>query len=252
LQIIDFLRNFTVHVDGVGDVCSFAQLDVAKHGDMKWFAPTVPKIVNGIEPAGIMNDGKLELSLMHFHHTNPNWQMPKQCQAYLGKIQERAVEDLQGSSILQQSMTEVQTLQNHRSVYSDPQSAMSMHNRSVISRPLVNTSVFSPSHTTVSFQPNASIAQHSFLNGGVSRADIPYRSFAPYGVLSKLQSQMYDTADPQSLLSTLTPIQGLPGAAQLDMNVSCLFMHELRHKYKHGEYEDLEHISEDQNDEPKC
>lgn len=36
-----------------------------------------------------MNDGKLELSLMHFHHTNPNWQMPKQCQAYLGKIQER-------------------------------------------------------------------------------------------------------------------------------------------------------------------
>jgi len=39
---------------------------------------------------------------------------------------------------------------------------------------------------------------------------------------------MYDTADPQSLLSTLTPIQGLPGAAQLDMNVSCLFMHEVR------------------------
>jgi autophagy-related protein 9 len=35
LQIIDFLRNFTVDVQGVGDVCSFAQLDVAKHGDMK-------------------------------------------------------------------------------------------------------------------------------------------------------------------------------------------------------------------------
>ncbi len=35
LQIIDFLRNFTVDVQGVGDVCSFAQLDVAKHGDLK-------------------------------------------------------------------------------------------------------------------------------------------------------------------------------------------------------------------------
>ena len=35
LQIIDFLRNFTVDVQGVGDVCSFAQLDVQKHGDMK-------------------------------------------------------------------------------------------------------------------------------------------------------------------------------------------------------------------------
>ncbi len=35
LQIIDFLRNYTVDVQGVGDVCSFAQLDVAKHGDLK-------------------------------------------------------------------------------------------------------------------------------------------------------------------------------------------------------------------------
>ena len=35
LQIIDFLRNFTVDVQGVGDGCSFAQVDVAKHGDMK-------------------------------------------------------------------------------------------------------------------------------------------------------------------------------------------------------------------------
>lgn len=35
LQIIDFLRNFTVDVQGVGDVCSFAQLDVAKHGDLR-------------------------------------------------------------------------------------------------------------------------------------------------------------------------------------------------------------------------
>jgi len=26
---------------------------------------------------------------MHFHHTNPKWQMPKQCEVYLEKIQER-------------------------------------------------------------------------------------------------------------------------------------------------------------------
>jgi autophagy-related protein 9 len=35
LQIIDFLRNYTVDVQGVGDVCSFAQLDVGKYGDLK-------------------------------------------------------------------------------------------------------------------------------------------------------------------------------------------------------------------------
>ena len=42
-----------------------------------------------IAEAGVTNDGKLELSLMHFHHTNPKWQMPKQCEVYLEKIQER-------------------------------------------------------------------------------------------------------------------------------------------------------------------
>lgn len=32
LEIIDFFRNFTVDVVGVGDTCSFAQMDVRQHG----------------------------------------------------------------------------------------------------------------------------------------------------------------------------------------------------------------------------
>jgi hypothetical protein len=59
----------------------------------------------------------------------------------------------------------------------------SLHNRSVFSKQLINTSAYSPqSHTTVSVQPNV---QNSFLNGGVSKADLPYRSLAQFGVLSK-------------------------------------------------------------------
>lgn len=54
-----------------------------------------------------------------------------------------------------------------------------------MARPLVNTSVFSPLHTTVSVQPNTSLVPNSLLNGGVSRADLPYRSLAQYGVLSR-------------------------------------------------------------------
>lgn len=38
---------------------------------------------------------------------------------------------------------------------------------------------------------------------------------------------MFDMTDPQSFMGSLAPIQGLPGAAQLDMNVSCLYMHEV-------------------------
>lgn len=38
LDIVDFYRNFTVEVVGVGDVCSFAQMDVRKHGNPSWQA----------------------------------------------------------------------------------------------------------------------------------------------------------------------------------------------------------------------
>ena len=69
------------------------------------------------------NDGKLELSLMHFHHTNPKWQMPKHCEDYLEKIQEHgksslshsphlishlAMENVFTSAVLQQSCNQVQ------------------------------------------------------------------------------------------------------------------------------------------------
>lgn len=33
LEIIDFFRNFSVEVVGVGDICSFAQLDIRNHGN---------------------------------------------------------------------------------------------------------------------------------------------------------------------------------------------------------------------------
>lgn len=56
--------------------------------NFQWFAPVPPKGLS-LPDAGITNDGKLELSLMHFHHTNPKWQMPKECEAYLEKIQEQ-------------------------------------------------------------------------------------------------------------------------------------------------------------------
>lgn len=35
-DIVDFFRNFTVDVVGVGDVCSFAQMDVRRHGNPGW------------------------------------------------------------------------------------------------------------------------------------------------------------------------------------------------------------------------
>lgn len=36
LDIVDFYRQFTVEVVGVGDVCSFAQMDIRRHGNPTW------------------------------------------------------------------------------------------------------------------------------------------------------------------------------------------------------------------------
>ncbi|KAJ8871308.1 hypothetical protein PR048_027625 [Dryococelus australis] len=85
LDIVDFYRNFTVEVVGVGDVCSFAQMDVRRHGNPLWQTKSVLESLDHTEdhkpvehtPA---EDGKTELSLFHFTHTNPEWNPPEESQ----------------------------------------------------------------------------------------------------------------------------------------------------------------------------
>ncbi|ORY24579.1 autophagy protein Apg9-domain-containing protein [Naematelia encephala] len=75
--IIDFFREFTVHVDGVGYVCSFAVFDFRRHGAVK------PAVHGNTEaPAGNgttrlderANENKMEKSFLHFKATHPDWQ----------------------------------------------------------------------------------------------------------------------------------------------------------------------------------
>ncbi|WVR06657.1 hypothetical protein IAU60_003689 [Kwoniella sp. DSM 27419] len=82
--IIDFFREFTVHVDGVGYVCSFAVFDFRLHGDSKpaeeseggshdtghGDTPVVPR--KGMDWRA--NENKMEKSFLHFKATHPDWQ----------------------------------------------------------------------------------------------------------------------------------------------------------------------------------
>ncbi|XP_066543879.1 autophagy-related protein 9A isoform X1 [Amia ocellicauda] len=85
LEIIDFFRNFTVEVVGVGDTCSFAQMDVRQHGHPAWMSAgkTEASIYQQAE------DGKTELSLMHFAITNPHWQPPRESTHFISQLKER-------------------------------------------------------------------------------------------------------------------------------------------------------------------
>ncbi|KAI1304100.1 Autophagy-related protein 9A [Halotydeus destructor] len=108
LELVDFFRNFTVNVQGTGDVCAFAMLNIKDNGNSAWKPSDSVDTTDGhsaelhLPPLGTgppememvnlklghvpdMNasqvpqsllcteNGKLELSLIHFKLTNPDW-----------------------------------------------------------------------------------------------------------------------------------------------------------------------------------
>ncbi|KAF8590038.1 APG9-domain-containing protein [Ramaria rubella] len=66
--IVDFFREFSVHVDGLDYVCSFAVFDFKRHGNVKYGAPTE---VN--EDRFMSKEGKMEKSFLNFKAANPQW-----------------------------------------------------------------------------------------------------------------------------------------------------------------------------------
>lgn len=67
--IIDFFREFTVHVDGIGYVCSFAIFDFERNGNARFGAPAS----QGDERMA-SKEGKMEQSFLNFKASHPDWQ----------------------------------------------------------------------------------------------------------------------------------------------------------------------------------
>ncbi|XP_047619010.1 autophagy-related protein 9B isoform X1 [Phacochoerus africanus] len=89
LEIIDFFHHFTVDVAGVGDVCSFALMDVKRHGHPQWLS-------EGQTEASLSQraeDGKTELSLMRFSLVHPRWCPPGHSSKFLGHLRGRVQQD---------------------------------------------------------------------------------------------------------------------------------------------------------------
>ncbi|KDQ60878.1 hypothetical protein JAAARDRAFT_151722 [Jaapia argillacea MUCL 33604] len=67
-EIVDFFRTFTIHVDGIGYICSFAQFNFEKHGNAKFGAPAK------VDDERLMSrDGKMEKSFLSFKAAHPAW-----------------------------------------------------------------------------------------------------------------------------------------------------------------------------------
>ncbi|CAG9558666.1 unnamed protein product [Danaus chrysippus] len=74
VDIVDFYRNFTVSVLGIGDVCSFAQLDIRRHGHPDWQTPGKYGEKGANTQYNQGEGGKTELSLVAFSCRHPGWQ----------------------------------------------------------------------------------------------------------------------------------------------------------------------------------
>ncbi|KAL1709709.1 putative transmembrane protein [Schizophyllum commune] len=66
--IIDFFREFSVHVEGRGYVCSFAEFNFERHGNVKFGAPKKVR-----DKRMVSNEGKMEKSFLNFKAANPDW-----------------------------------------------------------------------------------------------------------------------------------------------------------------------------------
>lgn len=66
--ILDFVRDHTVFVEGVGDICSLANFDFEKHGNSKYGATTHSA------KAARSRQGKMEKSFLTFVSTYPTWE----------------------------------------------------------------------------------------------------------------------------------------------------------------------------------
>ncbi len=116
--IIDFFRNFTVDVTGVGDVCSFAQMDVRRHGNPNWQQPAAaasamppsqqPEQVEGSKVQAKTNaytqaeDGKTEMSLIHFTLANPDWKPPQESENFIAALRGHAAREAEVLPALQE------------------------------------------------------------------------------------------------------------------------------------------------------
>lgn len=80
-RLVNFFREFTVHVDGLGYVCSFALFDFERHGSPKYGGRAPNKQQQSRQE-------KMEKSFRSFVSNNPNWVPDDEGSYYLNKIEE--------------------------------------------------------------------------------------------------------------------------------------------------------------------
>lgn len=100
-DIVLFFNQQSKHVDGLGDVCSYALMNIEKDGDEKLAGitrSTTEDLERNASPRHFhvstygqrkqMNRAKIELSLLNFATQNPDWNPPASGQLFIQRVKE--------------------------------------------------------------------------------------------------------------------------------------------------------------------
>lgn len=261
LEIVDFFRNFTIEVAGVGDVCSFAQMDVRKHGNPMWqtvtHSPTVSPLQQEDRTTGYDNqygvdpdkyyipmsnhytqaeDGKTELSLIHFTLTNPEWKPPSHAENFVTALKERAKKEVTTNSDpynnpLIASLNSLSGLGYKEHVSNIIRSTINQMSVPSMSNIFINQ----PSTSATSVGVDQSFNAKSTLHRGVTKKEGPLHN--ERGFLYDLQQGISNQSlgasvfgSGHSYIETHTDPSVPIELTAADMSLSTLYLHELHHR----------------------
>ncbi|KAK3010815.1 hypothetical protein RJ639_011499 [Escallonia herrerae] len=89
-EILQFIADFTVDVEGVGHVCSFSVFDFQKHGNRNYGSPCNSSRTQR------SSQGKMEKSFLSFQSSYPSWQSNAQGKQFLSTLKTFREQKLQG------------------------------------------------------------------------------------------------------------------------------------------------------------
>ncbi|KAF8683522.1 hypothetical protein HU200_044435 [Digitaria exilis] len=99
-DILRFISDFTIYVDGVGDVCSLSLFDFKRHGNRNYGSPfNAPKSLRS-------SQGKMEKSFLSFKSVYPLWEANADGKQFLSNLQK-----FKEKQIRQQALAQYQAME---------------------------------------------------------------------------------------------------------------------------------------------
>ncbi len=251
-QIVDFFKNFTVEVQGVGDICSFAQMDVRRHGNADWQPPQHPAQTTqaaALPPTPKTNqytraeDGKTELSLVHFSLANPGWKPPQDSEQFIAALKDQVARDTEALPTVTEEATaenvlygSLSSLQAAGGVHSEVANSI-MHSVGIglESRPTVSPTYHQQSSASLMRSitqqlqdQNAAGRSSSILASRMMMPSMPPHQHPFSSSMGSSSSAMLAPPPAPNLGQDLRRL-GLEMTAA-DMSLSALYLHELHHR----------------------